>query len=117
MATFTANIFCARRLGPAGCREVTSPESAAFQSMLYCSSEPKLFPLRVRSGANPQLVVVVWMPVDVATVAPRLGGTTNRLSGLGSATLTGDFPVAGGAAFFGCVVGGDGRGCGCGCCC
>ena len=61
------NIFWATKLGPtgwseiwlAGVREDTSLVSAAFQSIWSCSREPKLLPLKVFRGANPQLIALV----------------------------------------------------------
>ena len=70
---FTANSFRATKLGPAGwseiwpagVREDTSLVSAAFQSMWSCSREPRLPPLKVFKGPNPQLTAEAWALVTV----------------------------------------------------
>src|SRR5664279_5663057 len=95
---------------------LTSLVSALFQSMLYCSSEPRLLPLRVCRDANPWLAEVIWVLVEGV---PKPLCTVTCLSRFVSDLVAGVFCAAVGAVFF-CdgLAGGDfcvGRDSCCGC--
>ena len=73
--------------------------SAEFQSIWSCSREPKLLPLKVFRGPNPQLTAVAVLVTAVAVLGFPWG--TICRSGLGGNSLADAFPVVVAAAFFG----------------
>ena len=153
-AAFTANSFWATELGPAGWSEIrpagvrddTLLVSAAFQSIWRCSREPRLPPLKVFKGPNPQLTTeagalvtavavpdgpwrTIWrsgfggsslVAVAFSRVLPAAVGTALSAvfpAGPGAA-LSAVFPAGSGAAFFGdCFPAAVGAGCFCCYCC